>query len=76
MKNGTNKKQTKMQLDVEVYKQARKEWQQIVQHTQEEVMFFTVITAKRVLRVKAKSIQALTQALHEVGISYLAIEQD
>jgi hypothetical protein len=37
---------------------------------------FTVITSHRVLRVKAKSIQQLTQALHAAHIDYLAIEED
>lgn len=36
---------------------------------------FTVITERRVLRVKARSIQHLTQALHSVGIEYLAIHE-
>lgn len=37
---------------------------------------FTVITEKRVLRVNARSIQHLTQALHSVGIAYLSIHED
>ena len=37
---------------------------------------FTVITETRVIRVKARSIQHLTQALHSVGIAYLGIHAD
>lgn len=37
---------------------------------------FTVITETRVLRVKARSIQHLTQALNAVGITYLGIHRD
>ena len=37
---------------------------------------FTVITERRVLRVKARSIQHLTQSLRAVGIEYLAIHED
>lgn len=39
-------------------------------------MFFTVITSHRVLRIKAKSIQHATQALHAAHIEVLSIEQD
>lgn len=39
-------------------------------------MFFTVITEKRVIRVKAKSIQYLTQTLHSLGIVTLGIHAD
>lgn len=37
---------------------------------------FTVITETRVIRVKARSIQQLTQALHHANIKYLGIDQD
>lgn len=37
---------------------------------------FTVVTKKRVIRVGAKSIQQLTQALRAVGIVWLAIHED
>ena len=38
--------------------------------------FFTVIAKKRVLRVKAKSIQQLTRALRDSGIVWQAIHED
>lgn len=37
---------------------------------------FTVVCKNRVLRVRAKSVQHLTQALNGVGISFLAIHED
>ena len=37
---------------------------------------YTVITETRVLRVKARSIQHLTQALKFVGITFLGIHKD
>lgn len=37
---------------------------------------FTIIQSHRVLRVRAKSIQALTRALKSVGIRWLAIDED
>lgn len=37
---------------------------------------FTVIQTKRVLRVQAKSIQALTKALRGSGIHWQAIHED
>lgn len=37
---------------------------------------FTVIGKKRVYRVQAKSIQALTKALRQVGIVWQAIHED
>jgi len=37
---------------------------------------YTVITETRVLRVRARSIQHLTQSLHAVGIAYLGIHAD
>lgn len=39
-------------------------------------MLFTVVGHKRVYRVRAKSIQQLTQALRAVGIRYQAIHTD
>lgn len=38
--------------------------------------YFTVIQPKRVLRIKAKSVQALTRALHASGLKWLAVHQD
>jgi hypothetical protein len=37
---------------------------------------FTVIGKKRVFRVKAKSVQALTKALRSVGIVWQGIHED
>ena len=37
---------------------------------------FTVVQSTRVLRVNAKSIQALTKALRSVGMKYQAIHED
>ncbi|QUE26100.1 hypothetical protein SEA_SANASANA_62 [Microbacterium phage SanaSana] len=37
---------------------------------------FTVVGKKRVYRVKAKSVQALTRALRSVGIVWQAIHED
>lgn len=37
---------------------------------------FTVVTKKRVIRVAARSIQHLTQALREVGIVYQGVHED
>ncbi|AYN55933.1 hypothetical protein PBI_COLTRANE_62 [Microbacterium phage Coltrane] len=37
---------------------------------------FTVIGKKKVYRVQAKSIQALTRALRQVGIVWQAIHED
>ncbi|UVF61117.1 hypothetical protein SEA_EULA_62 [Microbacterium phage Eula] len=37
---------------------------------------FTVISKKRVFRVRAKSVQALTRALRSVGIVWQAIHED
>jgi hypothetical protein len=37
-------------------------------------MLFTVVRKNVVWRVNAKSVQALTQALHDLKIPYLAIE--
>lgn len=37
---------------------------------------FTVIGKKRVYRVEAKSIQFLTRALRQVGITWQAIHED
>jgi len=39
-------------------------------------MFYTVIANNRVLRVKAKSIQALTKALRSAGFRWQAIHED
>jgi hypothetical protein len=39
-----------------------------------EEMLFTVVRKNVVWRVNAKSVQALTQALHDLKIPYLAIE--
>ena len=38
--------------------------------------FFTVIAKKRVIRVRAKSIQQLTRALRSAGITWQAIHED
>lgn len=37
---------------------------------------FTVIGKKKVFRVQAKSVQALTRALRQVGIVWQAIHED
>lgn len=37
---------------------------------------FTVVTKKRVIRVSAKSVQHLTQALRSVGIAWQGIHED
>lgn len=39
-------------------------------------MWFTVICPRRVIRVKAKSVQALTQALNEVGIKFIGVHDE
>ena len=41
-----------------------------------EMPQFTVIGKKRVFRVKAKSVQALTRALRAVGIPWQGIHED
>ena len=37
---------------------------------------FTVVTKRRVFRVRAKSVQALTRALRAVGITWQGIHED
>ena len=37
---------------------------------------FTIVTNKAVLRVRALNVQRLTQALHEVGISFIGLHED
>lgn len=37
---------------------------------------FTIITETRVLRVRARSVQQVTQALHAAGIAYIGIHKD
>ena len=38
--------------------------------------FYTIVTTKKVYRVRGKSIQQVTQACHSVGIKFLSIYED